>query len=653
MAQVTLQQKIASLYIGIFNRAPDSSGLNYWVNLAQSSGANDLALLKQMAGGFAANPIFTKTYSDLLDADFVKAVYQNILGAVGDSAGISYWQKLLNNGMSRSDMVAQFMHDAMLIDLESFIAANPSFNVTDKQAAYDKQNYILNKTLVAVSYSTILAGYSNINTTIYSDITQSPSYLASVYILQGVTSDAQTVSTKISFINAMCNLSNPIQGILDAKQADVLLANAQENSITQTGINANSLLASTAHIIRSLNSNSVWGTNISYGYNASIPNDYYGIKADSTIYKNLTTAWQSASSPIRTAYDQVMSALSDIIEAQVSYTTGTADIRINMVPTIANVAAFAYFPSNAAIGGDVFIDRYIATTSSNLSDGGYGLFTLIHELGHALGLKHPFEDGEILTSIEDNRVNTVMSYTGFHQDIPVFSSSKAQVSVSFKMVYPAGFMIYDIAALQSMYGVDKTTHIDNTVYSFGTNPFYQTIWDAGGMDTLDFSLTTHGNTIRLNAGSFSDVNYRSLATQIAEQQATYREQGIVGQDAFVANALNKYASSLYTGEHALAIAYGAVIENAIGGSADDVFYDSAVDNKLVGGLGNDVFYEGAGGYDTVDGGDGVDNVVLTQTKAQVSISYLLTGDVLVQTTSYAIKLVSIEQIEFSDQFYML
>jgi len=71
----------------------------------------------------------------------------------------------------------------------------------------------------------------------------------------------------------------------------------------------------------------------------------------------------------------------------------------------------------------------------NLTPGGYGYETLLHELGHALGLKHPFDDSIHLPASQDNTSNTLMSYTsmgGAH----------------------ASYGQYDIAALNWLYGGD-------------------------------------------------------------------------------------------------------------------------------------------------------------------------------------------------------
>lgn len=76
--------------------------------------------------------------------------------------------------------------------------------------------------------------------------------------------------------------------------------------------------------------------------------------------------------------------------------------------------------------------------NQNLQPGGQGYQTLLHELGHALGLKHPFADhaGDItLPRAQDNTGNTIMSYNDKGGPYSVFSP-------------------YDIAALNWLYGRD-------------------------------------------------------------------------------------------------------------------------------------------------------------------------------------------------------
>ncbi len=216
---------------------------------------------------------------------------------------------------------------------------------------------------------------------------------------------------------------------------------------------------------------------------------------------------------------------------------------------------YAYYPNQSLsgykVGGDVFIDNSVRSPTA----GNLDYLVLLHEIGHALGLKHTFESdggGSTLSGAENTNQYSVMAYNTH----PNYSS-----------IYPLTPMLYDIQALQFIYGVNTTTRSGDTTYGwtsyFSGTTQIRTIWDAGGTDTIDLTGATAGQTINLNAGSFSSIN----------------------------------------GTNNVAIAFGATIENAIGGTGNDTIYGNAANNILRGGSGNDAIY-GGDGDDILDGGDG-------------------------------------------------
>jgi len=141
-------------------------------------------------------------------------------------------------------------------------------------------------------------------------------------------------------------------------------------------------------------------------------------------------------------------------------------------------------------------------------------------------------------------------------------------------------MVYDMLAIQDKYGADMSTRAGDTTYGFNSNAgedYYDftkypkvvfTIWDGGGNDTLDASFkdSTINQRIDLTPGAYSDVG------------------GLINN---------------------IGIAFGAIIENAIGGAGNDIITGNAADNHLVGGDGNDQLF-GQGGNDLLDGGNGDD-----------------------------------------------
>ena len=143
--------------------------------------------------------------------------------------------------------------------------------------------------------------------------------------------------------------------------------------------------------------------------------------------------------------------------------------------------------------GDILIDNYDVAYDYMAADG-YGLTVFLHEILHALGLKHPHDDGggtgfptfaELGLSNLDVDQYTVMSY---NFEFPYYDIGN-----------PSTPMVLDILALQYIYGANTNYRTGGDTYLFEYGKCYA-IWDAGGYDTIDASAA-FGVELNLETGS--------------------------------------------------------------------------------------------------------------------------------------------------------
>lgn len=336
-----------------------------------------------------------------------------------------------------------------------------------------------------------------------------------------------------------------------------------------------------------------------------------------------------------------------------------------MLPKQADAAGFAYYPLGI-VGSDVFINQQLAS-SSNASQATYAV--LLHELGHALGLKHPFEGDLTLASAFDNTDQTVMSYT-------------------FGLGPPLHLAPLDIHAIQYLYGAgdrdgtqvaywswDSVNYVlrqtggdgDETITGVGAG----NVIDAGGGDdnVYIFGLTSTndidggtGNdrievdggkgstTIRGDDGDDSIViassNFFSIDGGPGDDSVTFEtpnSRSFLGHISFsLSDALasgntltnveaiaiqgsfyNDWLTAAPTATQILGFGGRDQLQGLdgndvlIGGDDDDTLNGGGGDDRLDGGRGNDLI-DGGAGNDGMAGGSGNDIYTIDQIGDTVS-----------------------------------
>lgn len=281
---------------------------------------------------------------------------------------------------------------------------------------------------------------------------------------------------------------------------------------------------------------------------------------------------------------------------------GSGELRVAFTDMDDATAGYAYSGTPRAPGGKVG-DIWLNSDDVGLTydPGTYGFATLLHEIGHTLGLKHPFTAPALAAEYDNGRF-TVMAYDPAEQGIITsFSFDGSSLYSSRGEVTQVTPMVIDISAVQSIYGADTTTRSGNTVYAFDDDDggVLRAIYDAGGVDAIDLSACLRDCVIDLRPGAYSSIGIWTVADQIAYWQAIYPWAA-----SFIAA---QYDADSYEWKDNLGIALTTTIENGTGGAGDDLITGNDVSNTLLGNGGNDTL-EGGAGNDTLNGGAGDDTM---------------------------------------------
>ena len=269
-------------------------------------------------------------------------------------------------------------------------------------------------------------------------------------------------------------------------------------------------------------------------------------------------SWYPLSSTEQSAVRSALAEWASV--ANISFTevgdgkTLVGELRFAITDNAYNESAHAYLPDNSPEGGDVWFlnGEWHKKASSTVKAGTYSYLTILHEIGHAIGLEHSFEQPQPIQKAFDSYAFTIMSYSA----TPGSSSNYASF-------YPTTPMYYDLVNIQGIYGRGVHNPGDTTyTYKDGKN-YWQTIDDSGGIDTI-VRKGIGKATIDLNVGQWSD-----LGRSIDFDSGSTRWTVMIGPDT--------------------------LIENATGGSGKDKIIGNDAANILSGGEGRDKLTGGGGG----------------------------------------------------------
>ena len=395
--------------------------------------------------------------------------------------------------------------------------------------------------------------------------------------------------------------------------------------------------------------------NSSWTYNNNLTTEItYGFRSNAPTYNtsqhNQQNTFERVSISEMTMVREALSAWSNITNIKFvevnagGYTDAATMLFTNYISSTDGSNGFAYYPSSkntapSSREGDVWLNNYDGSFF-NVQRGRYDFTTILHEIGHALGLSHPGDynagSGITLTYAnnaefrEDTRQYTVMSY---------FQAS--ELGADHGSEYTKTPLLLDMIAIQQIYGFNTTGSSGDDIYGFsstrgpaylltdGSDKAVFSIWDSGGVDMLDVSKYTLNQKISLVDASFSDIGGLTKNISIAAGAVIENARGGSGDDVIAGNNINNFLW---------------------GGTGDDQISGAAGDDRLYGDDGRDILMGGRGD-DVMDGGAGSDIVSYSAIRADYSVSKFADTIVVRANAEYSDgvdTLVNIERIDFTD-----
>lgn len=334
---------------------------------------------------------------------------------------------------------------------------------------------------------------------------------------------------------------------------------------------------------------------VTYSFPSQLPTSYTGEEAN---------GWAPFSTEQQTATKSVLSLLQQQINVTFVEVADTAtEFGVMRFSNNRQTTSSGYAMMPNSTGKDTDSDTWIALGyDQGLQVGGYNWMTLVHEIGHAIGLNHPgnYNAGEASNGTE------VGNFLGVSED--AFFNSIMSYRHSAQSIQDTWFMSYDMLALRYLYGTKAFATQDNVYkYQDTAGASATNIVDDGGTDTFDFSEVTSGVTINLTPGAYSSVGKTSNGS------------------ATVAN---------------LTTSFDAVIENVIGTAAADIILGNAAANTITGGAGDD----------KIDAATGIDTLKMTSAKSAYTLTKTAAGFTIKDNsgTDGTDTLFNVERLAFSD-----
>jgi serralysin len=218
--------------------------------------------------------------------------------------------------------------------------------------------------------------------------------------------------------------------------------------------------------------------------------------------------------------------------------------------------------------------RYNVTHPSwaDVTRGGMAFSTIVHEIGHGVGLEHPHDGAELFPGVERDNAFGDLGDNDMNQAIwSIMSYNRGWSgagSPTNAYGHAGGLMALDIAAVQELYGTNWSTNAGDDLYVLPTanasGTYFLCIWDGAGVDAISHKDGVAAAVIDLRAAPLTGEHAGGYVSRVS---------GVLG---------------------GFTIANKVLIESAVGGKGADTITGNDADNTIEGGAGGDLLEGGAG-----------------------------------------------------------
>ncbi len=311
--------------------------------------------------------------------------------------------------------------------------------------------------------------------------------------------------------------------------------------------------------------------------------------------------------------------------------TSSADIELGYENMTSGIGGYTDWQStNGSLSqAEVYISNVQVGKVSN--PGSYGLTTLIHEFGHALGFKHPGNydstggsvQGPFLGTDMDTTDASVMSYNHFVLWNPVTKTSG----------YDQSYMPVDIAALLSMYGAAQNISFSTFTYSFSETKAFAYSTSAAAVNIFaPFYLYDTNHKVILDFSQLNDSG-QHLTVDLRDDGIFYGGSSGVEYDQY------NTTTGIWSGWQYSQTAASSAVFNTNINSGTNVYevIGSALNDTFIAGSGTHII-NGGGGVDTIDFSSPSTQSIITVSGSSITISQPGTNDTIA----------NIQNVVFSD-----